>query len=313
MRKNVLLSFLCTTTLGAFAAGCADEPDPGTAPGGSTEETGTLETTGDGNSQSGGGTTIQPETASGEDESEDDDSSAPGFIVQPEIPAIDVACDVWTQDCPRGEKCMPWANDGGGAWNATKCTALDAAPAQPGDECRVEGSGTSGIDTCDVSAMCWDVDGKTNLGTCVAFCVGSADNPVCDDPTSSCSIANGGTLILCLPKCDPLLQDCTDGQACYGIDNSFVCAPDASGPTLGVYGDACEFINACDPGLGCFAAAGVPGCQGTSCCTTFCDVEDPTSAESCAGRAEGQDCVAYFPKGDAPPGYEAVGVCLIPE
>ena len=35
-------------------------------------------------------------------------------------------CDMWTQNCPEGEKCMPWANDNGGAWNSSKCSPIDS-------------------------------------------------------------------------------------------------------------------------------------------------------------------------------------------
>ena len=34
-------------------------------------------------------------------------------------------CDIWAQNCPRGEKCMPWANDDGYGWSATRCTPID--------------------------------------------------------------------------------------------------------------------------------------------------------------------------------------------
>ncbi len=40
---------------------------------------------------------------------------------------------IWAQDCPEGEKCMPWANDGGGSWNATRCSPLDPNPSAVGD------------------------------------------------------------------------------------------------------------------------------------------------------------------------------------
>ena len=42
---------------------------------------------------------------------------------------------------------------------------------------------------------------------------------------------------------------------CYprGINEVFTCVPDASGE-MGVYGDPCEYINVCDPGLFCASA-----------------------------------------------------------
>src|SRR5689334_12336786 len=39
------------------------------------------------------------------------------FIMDPSAGDLDITCDEWAQDCPEGEKCMPWANDGSMAWN----------------------------------------------------------------------------------------------------------------------------------------------------------------------------------------------------
>jgi hypothetical protein len=194
---------------------------------------------------------IDPSAGDSTEESGSAESSAMSttlsFILDPDG-GVHNECDVWAQDCPEDEKCMPWSNDGS-TWNATRCSALDPAAAQPGDECTVEGSGVSGIDNCALGSMCWDVD-ENNMGVCVAFCMGTAANPVCENPNESCTIANEGVVILCLPNCDPLLQECQEGSACYPVNDAFVCGPDVSGE-LGAYGDACEFINVCDPGLFC--------------------------------------------------------------
>jgi hypothetical protein len=219
-------------------------------------------------------------------------------------------CDVWAQDCPEGEKCAPWANDGGTAWNATKCVSIDSSPGQPGDPCVAEGGGLSGLDDCAGGAMCWDVD-ETGTGVCIGFCSGNEASPVCEDPDASCVIANDGVLILCLPSCDPLLSDCGDGSACYPTENSFVCVFDSSGEN-GAYGDPCEFTNACDPGLWCAPAQGVPGCTTGSCCTPFCDQAEPDASAQCPGAAGGQECVPWYEEGQEQPGFEDVGSCLIP-
>jgi hypothetical protein len=221
-------------------------------------------------------------------------------------------CDVWEQDCEEGEKCMPWSSDGT-TWNALKCTPVDANPKQPGDECVVEGNGASGIDDCDLGSMCWDVDPETNLGTCVAFCQGSEAAPTCDDPETNCVIANEGVLILCLPNCDPLVQDCPSGQACYPVYEGFNCAPDVSGADMGGYGDPCEYINVCDPGLFCASAEAVPGCPGSQgCCSEFCDLSAPDPNAACSGVADGQECTMWYDEGAAPPGFEDLGACVIP-
>jgi len=256
-------------------------------------------------------------TEGGSETGADSGSSGPGvvFLLEPDGGGVSFECDIFAQDCPEGEKCMPWANDGGGAWNATRCSPISDNPGQPGDECTVEGSGTSGIDTCDLGSMCWDVDPKTNVGTCVAMCTGDESNPICEDPDTSCAIANDGAIVLCLPACDPILQDCPEGQACYPIQDAWSCAPDASGET-GVYGDACEFINVCDPGYICLDASTVPAgeaCEGAGgCCTAVCDLMDPQGDAQCEGAAGGQTCQPWYEEGNAPPGYEDVGACALP-
>jgi hypothetical protein len=234
------------------------------------------------------------------------------FIMNPDGTGPSNECDLWAQDCPKGEKCMPWANDGGDSWNATRCSPIDGSAGQPGDTCTVEGSGVSGIDDCDIASMCWDVDGKTNMGICVGFCEGTEDAPFCSNPDEGCSISNDGTLILCLAYCDPLLQDCPEGSACYPEENGFFCSPDASGPDLGAIGDPCEYINVCDPGGWCANAESVPDCAGAiGCCSGYCDITDPDANATCL--PVGTECVSWYEEGTAPPGYEDVGVCVIPQ
>ncbi|MEM9453141.1 MAG: ribulose phosphate epimerase [Myxococcota bacterium] len=238
------------------------------------------------------------------------DSTGNAFFVEPDGGGPVVECDVWDQDCPKGEKCMPWANDGGNSWNATRCSEIADNPGQVGDECTVEGSGVSGVDSCDESAMCYYVDPETGVGTCVGFCEGSPDNPMCE-PGFLCAIANNGVLILCRRECDPLLQDCQGSAACLPAAGSdgFVCIVDASGET-GAAGDPCEFINACDPGLTCTVAENVPGCMGAGCCTEFCDLTEVDPDAACTQA--GQGCVSWFEKGNAPPMLDHVGFCALP-
>ncbi|MBK8264466.1 MAG: ribulose phosphate epimerase [Nannocystis sp.] len=221
-------------------------------------------------------------------------------------------CDIWAQDCPEGEKCMPWANDGGSAWNATKCSPLDMNAKPLGDECM--GGGVSGVDNCDKGSMCYYVDGETGLGVCIPFCIGTPDSPSCADPNNQCSISNNGVLILCRQKCDPLLQDCEGAAACLPAAGSdfFVCIVDASGEN-GKAGDPCEFLNACDPGHFCATASFVPDCVATGCCTEFCDLSDPDKDSQCSMQDKGVTCTNYYEPGTEPPGLENVGACLLPQ
>lgn len=114
------------------------------------------------------------------------------------------------------------------------------------------------------------------------------------------------------PSCHPLEPDCSEPEACYPIDGLWQCAPDASGE-LGAYGDPCEADDACDPGLACLPTnalpPGLPCEDAAGCCTVLCDFSDPDASLGCPSAAEGQLCLPWYPPGEAPPGYDDVGVC----
>jgi hypothetical protein len=227
-------------------------------------------------------------------------------------------CDPFAQDCPPGEKCMPWANDGGSQWNATKCSPIDPYMGGVSDPCWVEGSPVSGIDSCDATTMCFAVHSDTQLGTCVPFCTGSAANPYCDDPSTTCLVTNDGVIALCLPACDPLLQDCADAQGCYpgtGF-NEFVCTPDFSRDG-GSDGDTCGGPGPwfCDAGLACLAPELLADCMAgppdVGCCSPFCDLTLPTEGQ--CNTMSGETCVPWIPEGVGPPQLDPTGVCRLPE
>lgn len=209
-------------------------------------------------------------------------------------------CDVWAQDCPDGERCMPWANDGGIHWNSVRCSP-DAPSADIGDPCTVEGSAVSSFDNCPLGSMCLFVEPSTNLGTCVANCSGSEADPVCADPNDVCQIAFDGVMINCLPTCNPLLQNCGQG-GCYHDDaGTFAC-----GPTIGnglLPGEPCGAPWDCLPGSTCIDGDVLFDCDGEDCCTSFCDLDAP----SCT---DGSVCTPWHDEGQAPPGLELVGLCV---
>ena len=228
------------------------------------------------------------------------DHVPPGFLVQPDGGAAHSECSQWLEDCPPGEKCMPYANDGGNAWNALRCSPIATDPAAPGEPCTVEGTGVSGIDDCEQHAMCWDIDPKTGEGTCVAMCIGGEQAPACAEPGEFCSIAGDAVLTLCLDICDPLAQDCGPGLGCYPIDAEYVCAPDASDEGGGPL-ELCEYINACDPGSLCAGSSAVCG-DDPGCCVPFCALSDPQCP---AGTA----CIPAMEPGTEPIGLSDVGFC----
>lgn len=264
-----------------------------------------------GSAESSGGMAPDPADSSGGGETHDESDDGSTFISDPGDVPPNFQCSVWEQDCPRGHKCMPWANDGGGSWNATKCTPIADDPGAPGDPCTVEESGVSGVDTCELGAMCWYVDNETLEGQCIPLCGGDESNPTCPE-NYSCVISGSGVITPCLPDCDPVEQDCPGGQACYPLGEDFACAPDVSGED-GAPGDACEFVNVCDPGGFCLVATAISDCDGSGCCVPTCDVEDDASDAECMAFDAATLCVPWFEKGQAPPGDEHIGVCTIPQ
>jgi hypothetical protein len=172
-------------------------------------------------------TTEPPGTASSDtlDSGDTGARCSDAFLFDPDCPdmgAANLECDVFAQDCPEGQKCTAWADDGGDAWNATKCAPVAETPGAPGDACLVEGSAVSGIDDCDRGAMCFFVDPDTAAGTCTRLCSGTPDAPVCSQGTT-CVLSNAGVLNLCLQTCDPDAPTCPQGQTCQPTTAGPVC------------------------------------------------------------------------------------------
>jgi hypothetical protein len=267
--------------------------DPGTSVG--TTEPGTVATSDDPSDDTTRGTTVND-------------------TFEPDGGTLIRECDVWSQDCPDGEKCNAWANDGGDRWNAAYCFPIVPNPAQLGDECVVEGSPTSGLDNCDHGLMCFHADAETHVGTCVALCGGSEMKPLCNDDATTCTISHEGTIILCLPVCDPLLQDCAHaGDACMPTydGDAFTCFPTYQ-PSAAA-GEPCEYRDSCIAGTACLPGDLVVGCAAQSCCTPFCENADPDADLGCPGYDGGEVCDSWYAEGGAPGRPRLpIGVCVIP-
>jgi hypothetical protein len=212
-------------------------------------------------------------------------------------------CDTFAQDCPDGEKCVPYGSTGGN-WDDHKCVPIMGDQA-PGEPC-ISGGVVEGTDDCDGTSYCWDVqdvDGEP-VGTCAAFCTGTPDDPQCP-PGSACTITSDSTITLCIFSCDPTLQDCGAGLACYWANDGFNCIFTTQDIPAG---QPCGFINDCALGLSCLAAEVLPACEGESCCSPFCDID---FGDAQCDAVPGTSCVPFF-EVDPIPGYEHVGVCIVP-
>ena len=211
-------------------------------------------------------------------------------------------CDPWAQDCDAGLKCAPYATDNGDSWDANKCTP--AGEGVPGGPCIAMMSATSGYDTCEAGAVCWDVDPGTLAGVCHALCDGSPGTPICS-PGSVCSMTNEGAVNICLIACDPLLAPCQAKQVCVpDADDHFLCVGAADTVPKGF---PCGYINECEPDSMCAEASKWSKCdqEMPGCCIAYCDVDVPMACDPFA-------CVPYFPVGEAPAGLEDLGLCQDP-
>jgi hypothetical protein len=210
-------------------------------------------------------------------------------------------CDAFAQDCPQDEKCVPLASTPGGEWDDVTCIPVGGNKLA-GEPCTASGNDDF-VDDCDLTSVCWmlaNVDGQV-VGTCVPFCMGTAADPLC--PGDSYCLDT--LLNFCISPCDPILQDCGVGNACWWVDENFTCLPTTDNIPAG---QPCSMINDCASGNSCVDGMLLP-CNDPSCCTPFCDVN--------LGDAEcievpGTSCVPFFEQGTAPDGYDHVGVCIVP-
>lgn len=248
--------------------------------------------------------TIATDGATGEP---DGSTSEATTQAPPDMGGEGVECDPKGQDCPTGLKCTAYGEVEGDAWNANKCVP-ETGTGVAGEPCAVEGPDMfTGIDNCAKGFICLNTKPDGTDGFCVEFC---SPDDACPNTSAGTGVClpdgNDGHLPICLQTCDPLIQDCSGEQACYGGDPSwpYVCfTPD---PKLGGQeGDGCDFTNACYPGLSCAAQATVDGCVGDAygCCTSFCALDE----DSCAAP---EVCTPFYPM--PPPGFENVGVCTLP-
>jgi hypothetical protein len=300
MKNTLVLSMMFCGSLSLVIAGCAkdDATDSGAATNSASNSNSTTATTAEtGDSGDGDG---DPGDGDGDPTTTTGTSLTTGFVPTIDIPGVS-ECDPFLQDCPEGEKCVPYAA-AGGVWDANKCVEVTGSNSA-GDTCTYAGI-VDASDDCDENTHCWDVmdvDGM-NVGVCTPFCTGTPDDPICA-PGTSCLIANDGSINLCITTCDPLLQDCGAGLACFWANNDFNCIFTTQDIPLD---EACGYINDCQAGLICMDATLLPACNGSACCAAYCDLTDP----SCSTM--GTECTPFFEEGMAPPEYVDVGVCILP-
>jgi len=271
-----------------------------------------VEADGDSSMTLGTGVTETDDDGDGTDDAGGEDhGDGCGFLGCEDVPLVE-QCDFWAQDCPLGEKCTAVASmPGFGAWDANLC--VRAGSAGVGEPCTRVADAPPGTDTCDELSMCWDIDGGTGIGRCIGFCQAPEEAPTCPGAVGEfprCMKFLGGVLNVCMPPCNPLDSgECPTGQHCVASfdgyeTHGFMCFPPSS---ENASGEECTCVNCCAEHHMCVTAAEYgPGCAFDSCCTPYCDLDDPSPP--CDGG--GQTCVALFPP-DMPFVGE-VGRCAVP-
>lgn len=306
--------FLPLCLLALVACGETNEADSG-----SSSETAGEASSGSGEASSGSGeagttstdgstTTTDSTSGTTDSTSGTTDSSGSGSFVNVDM-SSEAMCSPTLQDCGEGEKCVAYSTEGdsppAAPWDANKCVD-ETGQLEPGDSCDIVGGKYTGEDDCRAGAQCLLTDDDGLGGACVEFC---DDQMGCSSANAICSVYNNGSLPLCLDRCDPLVQDCPDGQGCFqGPAQDFICFKVSADPGEGGPGQDCAFVNQCQAGNLCLAPDAVQGCDpgNSGCCSPICEISGGGSE---CGNME--SCTPVFDP-PVPPGYADVGVCSLP-
>lgn len=295
MRRSIS-TFAIALTL-ACTSGPAAEDEAGTT----TSPSGTDDTDDPPNDE---GTTTASEvesalaTTNSSGGGDDDDDMV--FVDTPDVSnSSGEPCDSFAQDCPEGEKCVPYAASGS-TWNALKCVPIMGDKAS-GEDCTYADPFES-TDDCDGSTFCLAMGSGA---VCLPFCTGSVDTPECP-PMAACTfnadVFFDVVINFCIPTCDPLVQDCGEGDGCYWHGSDFVCLGTSADVPIG---EPCNgFFNECAKGNACTDL--VLGCASSMCCTNLCDMN--LGDEQCAALP-GTTCKPFHAQGLALPDFEHVGAC----
>ena len=236
------------------------------------------------------------------------------FVCPEDTPAfvcggLPSSCDPFHQDCPYGQKCFAYDEDGDGALDDAYCAAL-VGDAVEGESCVVDQRGHACFDSCARGLRCWHVDPESGEGTCAALCEGDLEAPSCADVDDGCLLLDDGPLNVCVPRCDPLAQDCEAGEQCVGAPAGpgWICVPSASSGMAPV-GTPCASIDGCEPGLTCVDVERFPAPDcgpSPGCCAAFCALDDG-DADCVELPISELGCAPYDPDDERP---QDVGLCL---
>jgi hypothetical protein len=254
-------------------------------------------------------------------------SSDSGTFMEFDLPQMQpVECDPHAdKPCPDGQKCSAAAPEWELYWpysGTLSCFPI-LGNQQKGEACDRGENIVDGLDDCASGLICADIHWAwKKSGVCVDFCdpafKDGVTNQACSDPRDFCSapVCQDCLLSVCVPACDPLVQDCPEGTACVlayvNSDLAFAC--ESVEIDLPKAGESC-FGKECGPGAQCVPndKVGNPSCEGLDfCCTPLCDLNEPNT---CPGMAMGEVCKPFFSEALDPVldpwsvQYNKLGIC----
>ncbi|MCB9755993.1 MAG: hypothetical protein H6713_39230 [Myxococcales bacterium] len=316
-----MLTFACTpgtaetTESSASNSGSESTSDSGTSAGATSASTTSAATT-NVSSTSDASVSTSASSDSATSASESDTASTTGAIEPGE-------CDATLEGCNEGYKCNVFATEQNqNILGNLGCFPLDPDGKQIDEPCDAGDEPNDGIDDCVEGAVCWNVN-EEGQGTCWSLCPLMGNDYECFyEGAGNCAVCQECAVGLCVPACNPLLDECAEGTICVPDSQSFGCVLDASDGQAPA-GTPCEFVNVCNSGTVCIDPSlyPAPACEGQSgCCAPHCDwsefdadldgvadMGDPASA--C--ELPGTECVAWYEDPQqAPPEVAGVGVCV---
>lgn len=311
---------------GACGPTAAVEPSgsTGAAATGSTSTGAALSSTGV--STTGATTSVEPNTTGTALTTDGGD-----FVAPLDVAGESGECDPHAEmPCPEGQKCSAAAPE----WSPSilyighpACYPI-LGDLQKGEPCDLGENPLDGLDDCAEGLICVDIHWLWGTkGVCTDFCDPAWDdstNASCSDPMDFCynPVCQECGLQVCVPACDPLVQDCPDGTACVlswvneADDKAFACeAVQLDFPGVG---KSCNDYYRCSPGVQCVEREKVanPACTDPdTCCTPLCDLNAPNT---CPGAAMGEVCNPFYPQPFDPVvdpwsvQYDRLGICTLP-
>jgi len=241
------------SVVGVDAGGDCTSASSGLVSGATTgTDRGSTTTRGSGDAGDHDDTTGEPPTGTDDDGDASSSDTTSSDLPPPPCLRCSFECSLAERDCPRGEKCTPWADDGASIWNALRCVPLAATTVPVGSACEAtrqrsildDDEYLVGQDNCVAGATCVGVSVEAPAGRCQPLCGGGANDPSCD-PSRSCVSYNNEDFGVCLVQCDPSSPACMPDEVCSPWDDHFVCAPQTANAGLG---QPCNLVNACTAG-----------------------------------------------------------------